>query len=178
MLDGGSNNTDNVHLLCSICHIESEGLPEMSYWHWLNAKNKAEYMAPEKHVRKNLKRSGFSSVLFSELITKGDRESAASYMLSFWAAGFILRRKALQALLIQSENADTASDEELFVKRIAHFERDIGRARIAAGMQASKAEGIKMGPKFKYADDNIAAASRATRYRRRKMMGEVDKDKK
>jgi len=30
---------NNIHLLCRVCHTESEGLLERAYWHWLHLKS-------------------------------------------------------------------------------------------------------------------------------------------
>lgn len=34
---GGSDEPSNLHLLCSRCHVETEGLNEKSYWRFLDA---------------------------------------------------------------------------------------------------------------------------------------------
>ena len=33
--DGGTNDCENIHLLCPNCHLESENLNEKYYWIWL-----------------------------------------------------------------------------------------------------------------------------------------------
>lgn len=52
----------------------------------------------------------------------------------------------------------------------AEFESDMISERTAAGMQAAIAQGKKMGPKFRYADENIVKGKvpKSTYYRRRK----------
>ncbi len=53
----------------------------------------------------------------------------------------------------------------------AEFESDIISERTSAGMQAAISQGHKMGPKFKYSDDQIikSAVPKSTYYRRRKI---------
>ena len=36
VFDGGSDECDNLHLLCHNCHKTSEGFNGDVYWHWLN----------------------------------------------------------------------------------------------------------------------------------------------
>lgn len=33
--EGGSDDPDNLHLLCGICHVESEYMDVSAYWVWL-----------------------------------------------------------------------------------------------------------------------------------------------
>jgi hypothetical protein len=37
VISGGSDNLDNLHLLCKICHKESEFLEDDEYWQWFFA---------------------------------------------------------------------------------------------------------------------------------------------
>ena len=41
--ENGTNNADNLHLLCSTCHIESEELRGRSYWSWIKHTNSKRY---------------------------------------------------------------------------------------------------------------------------------------
>ena len=52
----------------------------------------------------------------------------------------------------------------------AEFERDMISERTAAGMQSAISQGKKMGPKFRYADEDIkrGLVPKSTYYRRRK----------
>lgn len=71
-----------------------------------------------------------------------------------------------------SEKIDTtsAAGELIFhvMAAFAQFERSVIRERIKAGMDARRKKGLKMGPEFKYKDNEVHKASRATRYRRAK----------
>ena len=37
-VQGGENILDNIHLLCRVCHVESEMLTGKAYWYWLELK--------------------------------------------------------------------------------------------------------------------------------------------
>lgn len=53
---GGSNDPENLHLLCPSCHTESEGIK--LYWNWFNWKRQNEWDYPHNHVLKLLKMQG------------------------------------------------------------------------------------------------------------------------
>lgn len=48
MCDGGSNTTENLHLLCRQCHDESEFLSGEIYWRWYREKRDTAYISPAK----------------------------------------------------------------------------------------------------------------------------------
>jgi len=52
----GSNALENLHILCSRCHIESEGLKR--YWQWLSYKRLHEWKDPTSHFIELLKKCG------------------------------------------------------------------------------------------------------------------------
>jgi hypothetical protein len=54
---GGSDDIDNIHLLCARCHAESEG--HRSYWTWLHWKRKNEWKCWDKHLWDKLDKAGF-----------------------------------------------------------------------------------------------------------------------
>ena len=56
LIDGGSNNVDNLHILCASCHYESEGV--LDYWKWLHYKRWNEWLYPREHIDVYLKRRG------------------------------------------------------------------------------------------------------------------------
>ena len=37
--DGGKNEVTNLHLLCRLCHVESEMMTGRAYWYWLKLKS-------------------------------------------------------------------------------------------------------------------------------------------
>lgn len=41
--DGGTEELDNLHLLCKNCHIESELLDDELYWFWFNDNSSSEF---------------------------------------------------------------------------------------------------------------------------------------
>lgn len=61
---GGSNLNNNLHLLCRVCHIQSEGIAlfgEEFYWKWLAQKRKDEWKEPYKWAMEDMERKGFNS---------------------------------------------------------------------------------------------------------------------
>ena len=48
--EGGSEDVDNLHLLCRECHLESEYFSGKSYWAWFNSKNKSNSASIQRQV--------------------------------------------------------------------------------------------------------------------------------
>jgi len=48
--EGGSEDVDNLHLLCRECHLESEYISGDSYWSWFNSKNKGNSASIQRQV--------------------------------------------------------------------------------------------------------------------------------
>lgn len=43
-LEGGSDDVDNLHVLCAVCHEDSEYLSGDRYWSWFNSRNQVDQM--------------------------------------------------------------------------------------------------------------------------------------
>ena len=81
---GGPNTVDNMHLLCSGCHEESEGLPK--YWDWIQYKRANEWEWPQVHFHNWLKRQGIDVVKEAEYLTSinATQEKLNEHVKKLW----------------------------------------------------------------------------------------------
>ena len=68
LAEGGSNKSENLHLLCPNCHSESEGYSGRFYWIWFE--NKDLVFLP---LYRNIERANLS-IKFAELLKKEAKE--------------------------------------------------------------------------------------------------------
>ena len=47
---GGDNSAQNIHMLCRICHLESELYQDEAYWRWFLGKPFRHFMDPEHYA--------------------------------------------------------------------------------------------------------------------------------
>jgi len=52
--EGGSNNTDNLVLLCRGCHHESELLSPQFFWNWIRGKRQTDWMSQIERACKKI----------------------------------------------------------------------------------------------------------------------------
>ena len=64
---GGSNNVDNIHLLCRACHLESEGIKV--YWTWFEWKRKNVWNYGINHLYRKFKMYGYDIPQLTKDIT-------------------------------------------------------------------------------------------------------------
>lgn len=79
--DGGTDNCDNLHLLCPNCHIESEYLNESFYWKWLVHKNQNDFKTSNVRQYERMHSLGIKEVEISEMVNQGKYEEAARYSM-------------------------------------------------------------------------------------------------
>jgi hypothetical protein len=68
--NGGDDNVENIHLLCSGCHTDSEFIWGKAYWNWLYWMNKNEYQEPGERYYNFLKKCGIEYEPDKELFTE------------------------------------------------------------------------------------------------------------
>lgn len=54
---GGSVQCENLMLLCAVCHIDSEGIP--NFWNWFNYKRTHDWRSKVQWVIKRLEQLGY-----------------------------------------------------------------------------------------------------------------------
>ena len=84
---GGNGDAENLHILCSRCHIESECLSVKQYWDWLEYKNRNEYKTGIEHSLGRLIRIGFSMEKFKSVCETEGFDSAMEYVMKFVTGG-------------------------------------------------------------------------------------------
>ena len=79
---GGTNNEENLHLLCGKCHVESEMLEGNLYWRWLKFKFENEWKEFTEHIHDRRVRLGYDEERFLELL-KNNVDEALDYATAF-----------------------------------------------------------------------------------------------
>ena len=74
--EGGSNNEDNLHLLCPNCHLMSEDLSVSAYWKWI--KNMNLYFWKSDWFEDRFKLIGFDKSKYYKMLFAHKFEQAAS----------------------------------------------------------------------------------------------------
>ncbi|OUT91227.1 MAG: hypothetical protein CBB89_05955 [Rhizobiales bacterium TMED29] len=85
--EGGSNNEDNLHLLCPNCHLMSEDLSVSAYWKWI--KNMNLYFWKSDWFEDRFKLIGFDKSKYYKLLFAQKFEQAASEINQHFTYGLI-----------------------------------------------------------------------------------------
>jgi hypothetical protein len=80
---GGSDYASNLHLLCPRCHVESELLEGEHYWRWLKYQFDNNWDEFTEHLHLDKVKKGYDEKVFSELLSKGNKDEAMKYHISF-----------------------------------------------------------------------------------------------
>jgi hypothetical protein len=83
--EGGSDEKENLHLLCKSCHIESEMLSGDRYWIWFKKTIDKEWEPFTEHIHKKRLKLDFDELKLMEAYANGGLEAALNYMSFFEA---------------------------------------------------------------------------------------------
>lgn len=102
--EGGPDTLDNLVIMCSNCHLESEDIPPEGFWFWIS-KSRAERWVPDfMHTLRRMDNAGISSEVMSFLIEDMGPLEATKTMCGMM--GFAFDPKCAMAPLIMDHQKE------------------------------------------------------------------------